>query len=86
LGSLEYKRLSGCQPYLDSYLAFGLTQVSGPGWPLFGRTTALNAAIYCEVMMSIPAGQLAYGLVAGGRVALYGSDGGGYPCGHGQVG
>ncbi len=32
-----------------------LTRVSFPGWPYFGRTTALNAAIYGQMMISIPA-------------------------------
>ncbi len=41
----------------DGYPSASLTRVSFPGWPYFGRTTALNAAVYCQLMISIPAGR-----------------------------
>jgi hypothetical protein len=48
--------------------------VTGLHWPDFGRTTTLNVAIYCALVNSIQAGQLAYEPVGEMRETLYGSE------------
>jgi hypothetical protein len=49
--------------------------MSDPAWPQSGRTTALNAAIFCAVMIGISTGQFDNGLVTDDLADLYGSDG-----------
>jgi hypothetical protein len=39
---------------VNGYPSASLTRVSVPGWPYFGRTPALNAAVYCQMMTGIP--------------------------------
>jgi hypothetical protein len=47
--------------------------VTEPPWPLFGRTTVLNVAVYCASAGSIPAGQQESRQVTDATVDLYGS-------------
>jgi hypothetical protein len=49
-------------------------QIAWPRWPHFGRTRTLNAAIYCALVSSSPAGQRENGPVVGARDTVYGSD------------
>jgi hypothetical protein len=49
-------------------------QMAWPRWPHFGRTRTLNAAIYCAIVSSSPAGQCGNGQVVGARDTVYGSD------------
>ena len=42
-------------------------RVASSRWPLFGRTRTLNAATYCALVSSIPAGQQRNGQAAGAR-------------------
>jgi hypothetical protein len=54
--------------------AYVCIQTAWPRWPLFGRQTTLNVAIYYAPMSSISAGQQRYEQVAGVRDTVYGSD------------
>jgi hypothetical protein len=67
-----------CQLALDGWPTIAHGWLPGPGWPHFGRTTALNAADDCAPLITISAGQQGCRQVVGAAVDLYGSEGWGF--------
>jgi len=53
-------------------------QVAWPRWPHFGRMRTLNAAIYCALVSSSPAGQWGNEQLVNARDTVYGSEGWGF--------
>jgi hypothetical protein len=68
------ERRRDCQLRLDGRSAIELVRVARMPWPLFGRTTTLNAATYCASVSSISAGQQRNERVAGARDIVCGSE------------
>ena len=64
-----------CQLRLDSQPAIETDLVAWPGWPHFGLTRTLNAAIGRAPASNIPAGRWGSGPSANAPVDHYGSDG-----------
>src|SRR5215471_3571591 len=58
----------------DSCQACTVPGCRNPKWPHSGRTTTLDVAISCVLMIGISAGQLAYGPVESALADLCGSD------------